>query len=294
MSKKISSRLVPYYFILPCVFTLLLISVFPFVYSIFLSFQRYNLLKPAKNAFIGFNNYISLGSDERLWNALRVTGIFTSVTVAAELVFGLALAVFLNRNFVGKRAVRTLLTLPMVMAPVVVGVVWRMFYNADAGMFNYFLTLIGLDKKEWLGLGSTALFAVALTDIWQWTPFMFLMCVAGLESIPLEPVEAAHVDGANAWQIFTYIRLPLLKPIILIALLIRLTDSLRTFDLIYVMTGGGPGIITEIYNLYVYLMGFRYFRIGYASSLATVLTFSILIIGILLFRKIFLPMMENA
>jgi len=231
-------------------------------------------------------------NDERLWNSLQVTGIFTGLTVTIELVLGLSIAIFLNRDFVGKRLIRTLLLFPMVMAPAVVAIIWRMFYNADFGMFNYFLSLLGFPRRAWLGLASTALLAVVFTDIWQWTPFIILMCTAGLESIPLEPVEAAHVDGANSFQIFRYVKLPLLKPILAITLLIRVTDSLRTFDLVYVMTSGGPGVTTEIYNFYVYITGFRYFRIGRASSLAFVLTIIIIVILLPLFRKIFVPMME--
>jgi len=291
MEQKRMRLLTPYYFIFPCILILILVAIFPFVYSIFLSFHYYNLLKPTKNAFIGFKNYYSMLGDERLWNTIYVTIVFTGLTVFVELVLGLVLALFLNRDFIGKQVVRTLLLCPMVMPPVVVAIIWRMFYNADAGMFNYFLALFGLAKKEWLGLSSTALFAVAFTDIWEWTPFILLMCIAGLESIPLEPVEAAFVDGASPWQVFRYVKFPLLKPILTIALLIRITDSLRTFDLIYVMTSGGPGIATEVYNLYVYFMGFRYFRIGRASSLAIVLTIVIMAIVIVVFRKIFVPMM---
>lgn len=172
------------------------------------------------------------------------------------------------------------------MTPVVVGIIWRLMYNPDLGMLNYFLTLFGFSPVNWTGMPGTALPSVMMADIWEWTPFMALIMLAGLHALPRGPFEAASVDGASWWQTLRYVTLPLLSPAMLVALLIRLMDSFKTFDLIFVLTQGGPGMSTEILNYYTYRYGFKFFHMGYASALSWLLVVVVTIISLILIRTI--------
>ena len=170
------------------------------------------------------------------------------------------------------------------MTPVVVGIIWRLMYNPDLGMLNYFLSWFGFSPVNWTGMPGTALPSVMMADIWEWTPFVALILLAGLQSLPREPYEAALVDGASSWQTFCYITFPLLSPAMLVVLLIRVMDSFKTFDLIFVLTQGGPGMSTEILNYYTYRYGFKFFHLGYASALSWVLLVVVTIICMILIR----------
>jgi multiple sugar transport system permease protein len=181
---------------------------------------------------------------------------------------------------------RTTLIIPTIMTPVVVGLIWRLMYNPDMGMLNYFLALFGFPTVNWTGMPGTALPSVIIADIWEWTPFMALIMLAGLQALPQEPFEAALVDGASAWQSFRYITLPFLAPTMLVAFLIRLMDAFKTFDLVFVLTQGGPGMSTEILNYYTYRYGFKFFHLGYASALSWLLVVVITIISMILVKRI--------
>lgn len=280
-------KLIPYAFIMPAIILLLAITLVPLFMALDLSLKEFNLLYPDRAPFVGLANYIRALSDPRVWHSIKIAGWFTLGGVSIELLFGLAMALLLNRVFWGKSVVRALLLLPMILSPVAVGLIWRIFYDADAGMVNYLLKLLGLPARAWLGLESTALAAVIATDVWQWTPFVFLVLLAGLEALPDEPYEAALSDGASKWQSFWYITLPLLRPVMAVALLIRAIDSLRSFDLIFIMTSGGPGMATETANFLTYLSGFKFYHIGYASTLSVLLTIIVTVLSMLLVRLLF-------
>ncbi len=182
-------------------------------------------------------------------------------------------------EFRGRGVVRTLIVLPLMISPVVAGLIWRFMYNTDRGMVNYLLYLIGIDKVDWLGQQASAMPAVMVADIWQWTPFVALILMAAIQALPDEPFEAALIDGASKWQMFRYLTLPMIRPALMVSILIRTMDSFKIFDLIYVLTLGGPGVSTQVLGLYTYKWGFKFFQMGYASALSYLMIFMMVIIA---------------
>ncbi|MBS7649707.1 sugar ABC transporter permease, partial [Candidatus Bathyarchaeota archaeon] len=181
---------------------------------------------------------------------------FVSIAVALEFTLGFILALILNQDIRGGRIYRFICILPMMLMPTIIGFIWKFLYHGDIGLINYVLSFLGIQRRPWLGNADTAMYAIILTDVWQWTPFCFLVLLAGLQSLPIEPFEAAKIDGASRWLIFKNITIPLLKPSIIVALLFRTIDSFKIFDLIYVMTHGGPGNATMVMSLYIYRWAF--------------------------------------
>ncbi len=279
----------PYGFLLPSVITILVVILFPFLMAIYISVNQVNLVTdPGKFFFKGVENFIALTQDSRVSNSIWVTIKYVVGVVMIETLLGLAIALFLNRNFRGKSLVRTMIILPMFITPVVVALIWRMFYDPTSGILNWGLGVLGLGSEhDWLGNPLLALLAIIVVDVWQWTPFMVLIIMAGLDSLPLDIYEAAYVDGASELQMIRYITLPLILPSVFIAVVLRTIDALKAFDLIWVMTQGGPGLATETTNLYSYIIGFKYFRIGYATSLALVFTISVTICASIVVNKAF-------
>jgi multiple sugar transport system permease protein len=176
--------------------------------------------------------------------------------------------------------------MPMMMAPIVVGLMWKFMYSYDFGIFQYLLTSVGIPKMLFLGSGSLALPSIIAADVWQWSPFMMLIILAGLRSIPREPIEAAMMDGASGVRVFADITLPLLKPVVLIAVLLRAIDSFRMFDQVFIMTRGGPGISTEVLSMYTYLRAFAYYYVGYATAIALIMLYAISVIATPLIKQI--------
>ncbi|WP_099771537.1 carbohydrate ABC transporter permease [Mesotoga sp. H07.pep.5.3] len=260
------------WYVLPAVLVLLAISIYPLIRSITLSLYNYNLLKPDRINFTGLGNYVNAFTDSNFWNALKRTAYFTVFGVSIELILGMLIALLMNRDFRGKGIVRSLMIVPMILSPVAVGLVWRILYDYDAGMVNYFLSFLGVSKHAWLGDQTTALLSLIATDIWQWTSFCFLVCLAGLENIPQEPFEAARIDGASRLQSFRYLTLPFMKPVLTVVFTLRIIDSVKMFDLVFIMTNGGPGRSTETMNFFIYQTAFKFFHIGRASSYAVILT----------------------
>ena len=272
-------------YVLPAAVLLGLVTLIPFVYLIYNSFQRWNLQRAyLGQSFIGLANYRQMLADPLFWQAIQVTVFMSVGIVVTQIVLGMLLALLFSREVPGKRVLRALFLLPMITTPVVVGLTWRMLYNADLGMINYVLGQIGLPQPIWLASPDWAMTSIVLTDTWQAVPFVTLMFVAGLQALPVEPREAAYVDGANAWRIFRDITLPQLKPIIFLALLFRITDAIRMFDLIYVLTSGGPANATQTLNMYAFKVGFTFLDIGYGSALAVSLMVICIAISWLLVR----------
>ncbi|HEX7550575.1 MAG TPA: sugar ABC transporter permease [Candidatus Methylomirabilis sp.] len=274
-------RLLP----LPAALTIAGLIIFPLAFNVYMSLQAWFVSSTTPPAFVGLKNYVEIfGKDARFWNALWVTVKFTTVSVVLQLALGLAIAVYLHREFRGRGLVRTVMLLPMVSTPVAVALIWVVMFNPSLGILNYFLACIGLKPLLWLGHPSTALSSLILMDTWKWTPFMVLILHSGLQSLPITPFEAARIDGASRWQTFRYVTLPLLRPSIAVSLIFRTMDSLKTFDTIYVMTEGGPNNATEILNIYTFQTGFKYFHIGYASALAVILVLFVLAVNLLLIK----------
>jgi len=274
------------FFLAPAVAVLISIVVFPLAFSLILSFYDWNIIRAGGWSWAGINNYRTiLFQDSYFRSSFKVTLFYLAGTVSVQFGLGLVVALILDqitRKIIG--FLRTVLVLPITMTPVVVGIIWRLMYNPDLGMLNYFLSWFGFSPVNWTGMPGTALPSVMMADIWEWTPFVALILLAGLQSLPREPYEAALVDGASSWQTFCYITFPLLSPAMLVVLLIRVMDSFKTFDLIFVLTQGGPGMSTEILNYYTYRYGFKFFHLGYASALSWVLLVVVTIICMILIR----------
>jgi len=275
-------------FLAPTVGVLLAITIFPLVYSLALSLHSWTMGSLQGWRFVGLSNFqMILRDDPYFWTSVRVTLTYVSAAVGLELVLGLGIALLLNRRADGRGGVvQTLLILPTMMTPVVVGIVWRLLYNPDLGFLNYVMSLMGIPPQNWLGDLRTALPAVLAADVWEWTPFVALVLLAGLRAMPPEPFEAGAIDGASGWQVFRYITLPLLTPTILVAVLIRLMDAFKTFDLVFVLTKGGPGMSTEVLSYYTYRYGFKFFHMGYAAALSYFLLVIVVVISQIFVRRL--------
>ncbi len=285
------ARAFPYLLLLPACVVLAALTLYPTLYAIYLSFFRLGVGSPDPT-FIGLSNYKNISIDPQFWSSLQISGIFTGSAVIVEFVFGFALALLLSQRLYGIRLIRTFLIIPMVMTPVIVGLTWRMFYNPTYGVIDYLLNSVGIPGPDWLADERTALLSVIIVDIWQWTPFMFLILTAGLHSLPSELYEAARVDGGRGWQVFRYITVPLLRQVIITALVFRMIDCFSTFDIIYVLTSGGPGIATQTLVIYSFFQSFRWFHFGYASALAVIILLVLGIASFLLVRLGRLTLLE--
>ncbi|XID91716.1 carbohydrate ABC transporter permease [Paenibacillaceae bacterium WGS1546] len=257
-------------YILPALVFVLVMMVFPIAYTVWISFYEWSMSAITPPAFVGFSNYMDLFKDERFWDSVFNTFYFTIVALVAEMILGLAIAVLFNRSFKGKNLAKTLFLLPMVATPVAMGLVWMLIYEPTIGAANTILKSIGLEPQLFLASMTQVIPSLILVDVWQWTPMVALILMAGLSTLPVDPYESADVDGASGWQKFVNITLPLLKPTIIIALMLRLIDVLKTFDIIYATTQGGPNFKSETLNIYGYVLGFQYFKMGSTSALLVI------------------------
>lgn len=272
-------------FPLPAVLALFLLMIFPVAYTLWMSLHEWFVSSVTPPKFIGLANYIEIITrDTRFHQSLLRTIYFTGLAVVVQTVLGVAIALIFNREFLGKGLVRTLFLFPMVATPVAIALVWMMMFNPTLGILNYFLKSLGLPPGLWIASAKAVIPSLVLVDTWQWTPFITLIALAGLSALPQEPFEAALIDGASGWQTFWHVTLPLLRPTIMVAVLFRTIDALKTFDIIYVMTQGGPGNASETLNIYIFQSGFSYFHMGYASSLLVILFAIVMFISILLTR----------
>jgi multiple sugar transport system permease protein len=273
-------------FSLPAVVFIIVMMVFPVVYTIVLSFSNWNLTAGSGFAWAGLRSYVRIFAEPRFLDAVKRTFAFTGLAVAVETVIGVALALILNRTFAGKGLVKLLLLLPLVATPVAVGIVWNLFYDPNIGLANFILSRLGIPKIEWVYAARTVLPSLVLVDIWQWTPMITLLALAGLASLSTEPYESARVDGASESQVLFHITLPMLMPTILTAMILRSIDALKTFDIIYAMSGGGPGYASETLNIMAFKYSFEYFKMGQASVILVVLFIIVLgfSVGILKLR----------
>lgn len=277
-----------YAFVLPSLATLVAIVIFPTIFLWYVSLTNYDLsMGWEQKSFVGLRNYFFLFlEDKDFWYSLRITLFFAAVTVGLEFVLGLGVALLFHRHIWGKRVWMSCLILPMVITPTIISLIWKLMLNTEYGVLNFILSQFGLGKINWLG-PKEAFWSLILVDVWEWTPFIALILYAGLQALPQEPYEAAVVDGANPRQIFFYLTLPLLKPMILIALLLRSIDALKMFDVVYGLTQGGPGNATELMSLHIYRLGFRHTNwIGRASANAVILLFLSTLLTTVLLRTL--------
>jgi multiple sugar transport system permease protein len=261
-----SDRSLAYLLLAPTIAVLLALTIYPLIYSVRISFQS-NSGAPT------LQNFARLFSDQFFLSALAHTLVYAAIALTIEFLLGLGLALLLDSQIRARNIFRVLLLVPLMLAPVVVGVIWRLMLNSNFGAVNATLKSFGVntDLLTWTASPKLAMASVIIADVWQWTPFMFLILLAGLQAIPQEPYEAALVDGSSPWQTFRHVTLPLLKPAILIALLLRTMDLLRVFDHIFILTEGGPGFATETLSLYIYRTAFRFSNFGYAAAMSFVL-----------------------
>ncbi len=266
--------------VLPLLIFVAGIAIYPLLFSFGISFFDYRLTDPNQTkTFVGLANYLKAFKDPVIMGSLQATFQFVIGTVCLEIVFGLGLALLLSAKNTVSQFIRSFLLLPMALPPLVIGLVWKALYNVDWGVIPYYAKLLGWNMGHGaLAQPGWALPAVVLVDVWEWTPLVMFIFLAGIMSLPTEPYEAATVDGASRWQSFIYLTLPLLRPTFLVALLLRTMQSFKVFDIIYATTAGGPGLETTVLNFQIYKVGMVFFDMGYASALANILLF---IVGLL-------------
>jgi multiple sugar transport system permease protein len=266
----------------PAIVIVGLLIAIPLVWTLYLSLTDSEGSVRAEHDFIGFGNYLDVLADgDRFWPAVARTFIFTGGALLVELVLGMAIALLLWRPFRGEKWVRVAILLPLVATPVAVGMMWRLIFDPNIGFANQMLGWFGIPPQPWLSGEATALPTLIFVDIWQWTPMVVLILLAGLTSLSDEPDEAARIDGANAWQRFWFVTLPLLRTTVIVAVLLRSIDALKTFDILYATKGKGGGSFHEVetLNVYAYGLSFDYNEYGVAS--AVLILFFLLIIGIM-------------
>ena len=232
-------------FLSPALFVLITVNLVPIIYTIVTSLQSYHLAYPHKRRFIGLGNYIEIFSDDRFWNSLRITIQYVVGCLSIELLLGLGIALLLARQKKGVGFIRGVLLLPIFLTPIVVAFLWRLLFSPSLGLLNYFLSFLGFGPYEWIYSPQQALPSLVLIDIWQKTPELVLIIFTGLLAIPDDIIEAARVDGASAWKLFWMVKAPMIKPILMVGILFRVIDLSKVFDVIYILTKGGPGISTE-------------------------------------------------
>ena len=276
------NRLTPYVFISPAVIIMGLALLYPLAYMVYGSFRAWDPSQSiSETDFVGLKNYITLWFDPAFRESLSVTLIFATSVVAAELVLGVGLALLLDRNIRGMSFLRTIFILPMMIAPVVVGLMWRYMYHPTVGTINRTLKSLGLEGVDWLG--QNALLSVIIADIWQWTPFIFILSLAALQSLPRSALEAARIDGATGWQQIIHIKLPLMMPVLIVTALLRLIDAFKVLEVILVMTEGGPGLSTEILALRIGRTATEFRELGTAAAMSNYLLMMLLILTLSMF-----------
>ena len=274
-----NEKLIKLLFLGPSLAILLFLIAYPFVMLIYYSFFNFSFLRPINTKFVGLTNYLLILTDTYTWERFIFTFKYVGLSVTIQFILGILIAWLLQRNFRGKDAVFTIVLMPMMLCPIVVGLLWRYMFNTEWGIINYFLhNLLGFARIEWLGREQNSLWATIIANTWMWTPFMVLLASAAFSSVPKYLYEAASVDRASGWFKFTNITLPLSAPILVLALLFRLMDEMKQFDLIYTLTGGGPGNATQTVSFTVYKTAFQYFYTGEGSAWAFILL--IIIIGL--------------
>jgi multiple sugar transport system permease protein len=279
-----SSRLTPYLFLMPALAILAIALMYPIGYMIYASFLDWNPSQRIGEAtFVGWRNYIFLLNDPKFHESFGVTLIFAASVVSIEMVLGVGLAMLLDRNIRGMSLLRTLFILPMMIAPIVVGLMWRLMYHPTIGIFNRTLKGIGLSPVPWLSDANWALASIVIADIWQWTPFIFILALAALQSLPKSALEAARIDGASGWQQILHIKLPLMLPVLIVTCLLRMIDAFKVLEVVLVLTNGGPGLSTEILSLRISRTASEFRELGKAAAISNILLVMLLTLTMVMF-----------
>ncbi|MBW7885818.1 MAG: sugar ABC transporter permease [Caldilineaceae bacterium] len=274
--------------VLPALAILLAVYIYPLLYSAYMSLHNFYLPRPQDFEFVGLGNYMEILGSQEFQRALRNTVIYAGLAVPLEFVFGLALALALANIEQGRGVIRMLLTLPMMLAPVVMGLMWKFMYNDQLGVINYLIRAVGLTDRPplWLADPNLALYSIILVDIWATTPLLIILLLAGLLAIPHEFYEAAQIDGAGFLYRFRRITLPLLRPVIMVALLLRGMDAFRVFDVVYIMTKGGPALRSDVLSFFAYRTAFTELSMGRATATAWIMTGILIVFAIVLIRTL--------
>lgn len=270
--------------ILPTVVALLSIFILPVLFVGYMGFHDWNMSVIRGPEFVGFANYLKAFQSKDFWHSLKATLIFTGVGVCIQVVLGVEIARFLNRRFYGKEFFRTILIFPLAATPVAIALVWRLMLNPTLGVLNYFVTCLGFHTIPWLSKDTLAMIALIIVDTWQWFPLVTFVSLSAMTTIDEQLIESAQIDGASSSVVFRKIIFPLIRPSVVVVAMLRLTDSLKHFDTIYVMTQGGPGNATQIMNIYIYENSFKYFKMGYASAVIIILFLLIFLANIFISR----------
>ena len=270
----------------PATILMMSLTLFPFLVSLYLSFTDYSLIQPDEINGIGFDNYSSLLTSSDFWTSVRVTLMFTIFAVSIQTVLGVGIAALLHHEIKQAPWLRVVYLLPMAITPIAATFTFRLMFNPSLGVLNYFLTSLGFEPSAWTASPNLALFSLILVDTWQWTPFILLIVMGGMAAIPPESEEASAMDGAGPFRTFFWVILPQLKPYLALALLFRLIDAFKTFDIIFVLTGGGPGVLTRTLNLLAYKYGIEFLSMGYASAIAIIMLIFTLFVGQIFLRRL--------
>jgi multiple sugar transport system permease protein len=268
------------WFVVPAAVVVIAVIVFPWAFTLYVSAFDWRL--GGDRTWVGLGNYEKLFTDARFGWAVVRTLAYTALAVVAPMLLGLAAALCFHRRFPLRGLARTVFILPMMATPVAVALVWTMMFHPQLGVLNWLLAQVGLPPSLWVYSADTVIPTLVLVEVWHWTPLVMLLILGGLASLPIDPYEAAKIDGASPWQAFRHITLPLLAPFIVVALIIRTIDALKAFDTIYVITQGGPGQASETINIFLYLQAFAFYNVGYASAVVVVFFAIIMVLAVLL------------
>jgi len=262
----------PYLYVIPALIAILLVVILPLIYSLYMCFHNYNLTTGRPPSFSGITNFLNMIYDARFLNSLKVTALFSTGAVTIELLLGLGIALLMGYGAKLSSVIKTIFTLIIVTPSIVAGYMWKIMFDSIYGPLNYILNrLFGFPANfEWTSNVNMVIPSLIMVDVWQWTPFVSLVLLAGIYSIPIGIQEAARIDGASSFQLFRHIILPIIKPLILVILLIRFMDAIKLFDMVFILTKGGPGTASEIISFYTYIVAFKNFDIGYASAISWV------------------------
>jgi len=270
-------RWTPFWFLAPAVFALLIVGIYPTIFALITSFRRYNITRRADMLdgfpFVGLDNYMSVLTDRTFWDSLFLTGTFYLTVVPIQILLGLGIALMLHRPGWGllRTLTRVSLVVPLATTYAVVGLIGRLMFNREFGVANQFMGWVGISSSDWLGNPTGAFIAIVVMDIWQWTPFVALIFLAGLSMVPVDIEEAARLETKSHWALLRYVQLPYLLPGLTAVLILRSADVLKLFDMVFVMTRGGPGAATDLVSVYVQRVGFKVFDLGLASAQAILL-----------------------
>ena len=267
-------------FILPAVVTVGAVILFPWLFTLWMSVNEWKVGE--SRHFVGLANYLRLAGDTRFFDALWRTLLYTALSVVAPIVLGTLAALVFNERLPLRGLLRGIFVMPMMATPVAIALVWTMMFNPQLGVLNYLLSLVGIGPQAWVYHPLSVIPSLVMVETWQWTPLVMLIVLGGLAALPMEPYESADIDGANGWQKFRYITLPLIAPFLLLAAMIRTVDALKSFDIIYAITQGGPGTASETINLYLYSVAFASYDVGYGSAIAVVFFVLIVVLSLVL------------